>query len=540
MKKLLLFAILCFSVFQALAQRHLQWTTFEVTPHMEINDNRGMATDKNGYTYFIDFTQSNIDYYMTYRFFCYDANGVKKWQYDNDSCFTDCNDIYNTVLPLDDSGAIFVGYYETLSGVVLRLKRIALNGNLVWQKDLTGSYQKLLPVASHLDKDGNVVIALDEWASAVTSDDYGFAKFSRAGNLLWHTILPPDSGSTGAHIAEVISDMVVGPDNNIYACGTSTDEAAGTNVGNYLIKLSSTGSLDYKVLTNISDSGADNKIIVDGVGNISMLGSVFTSSYLETRKATDGSFLWLKPIKLDDSATVTPVGFTHDVSNSIYVLSDYKHLLKDTVGGHFSHDEYMVSKYSPTGSLNWQKSYFTDTSAATSDDAIQISACNDYLYVTSEKNEASGHAYILLQKMNINGTNIWHDSAAMDYKAGNLAFDNNCNVYLSYSSRLGHSSIVNVTRKFTDYPATVTTIANDHSVSIYPNPANERVTLSYNSVTDASSIAVLYDINGRTVKSISLKGDKAYISTASLPAGLYVCKMIINGQITANKISIQH
>jgi len=540
MKKLLLFAISCLSVFHAIAQRHLQWTAFEVTPHMEINDNRGMATDSKGNTYFIDFTQSNIDYYMTYRFFCYDANGVKKWQYDNDSCFTDCNDIYNTVLPLDDSGAIFVGYYETLSGVVLRLKRIDLNGNLVWKKDLTGSYQKLLPVASHLDKDGNVVIALDEWASAVTSDDYGFAKFSREGNILWHTTLPPDSGTTGAHIAEVISDMVVGPDNNIYACGESTDETTGTSVGNYLIKLSSTGNLDYKVLTNISDSGTDSKIIADGVGNISMLGVVAATPYLETRKAADGSFLWLQPIKLDDSATVTPVGFTHDVSNSIYVLSDYKHFLKDTVGGHFSHDEYMVSKYSPTGSLNWQKNYFTDTSAATSDNAIQISACNDYLYITSEKNGAGGHPYILLQKMNVNGTNIWHDSAAMDYKAGSFAFDNNCNVYLSYSSRLGHSTIVNVTRKFTDYPATATTIANNNAISVYPNPADNIVTLSYNSITDASSIAVLYDMNGRIVKSIALSGDRVNIPTTSLPAGLYVCRMIINGQITANKISIQH
>ena len=97
-----------------------------------------------------------------------------------------------------------------------------------------------------------------------------------------------------------------------------------------------------------------------------------------------------------------------------------------------------------------------------------------------------------------------------------------------------------MTRKFTDYPATATTIANNNAISVYPNPADNIVTLSYNSITDASSIAVLYDMNGRIVKSIALSGDRVNIPTTSLPAGLYVCRMIINGQITANKISIQH
>src|SRR5450432_3876279 len=97
MKRTSTFLIFLLVASSALAQPHLRWTTPEITPGSQVNLYEGTNTDKSGNTYTINFTQDPVNHYFTYRFFRYDKNGLKKWQYNNDSCFTNCQDKYNII-----------------------------------------------------------------------------------------------------------------------------------------------------------------------------------------------------------------------------------------------------------------------------------------------------------------------------------------------------------------------------------------------------------------------------------------------------------
>jgi hypothetical protein len=76
---------------------------------------------------------------------------------------------------------------------------------------------------------------------------------------------------------------------------------------------------------------------------------------------------------------------------------------------------------------------------------------------------------------------------------------------------------------------------------VYPNPANDQLTLAYSIDKDAH--IVLYDMLGRSVLSQSLLATQtqAQVSVSHQPAGIYTYALVTENGITAlGKISVQH
>ena len=94
----------------------------------------------------------------------------------------------------------------------------------------------------------------------------------------------------------------------------------------------------------------------------------------------------------------------------------------------------------------------------------------------------------------------------------------------------GASNAASATAKFDNYTAvakSVSALLSNNEIitqkfSIYPNPANDLVTISKNSAIDITSVIVT-DINGRIVKEIN--NDATTINVSDLNAGVYFLKI---------------
>jgi hypothetical protein len=92
-----------------------------------------------------------------------------------------------------------------------------------------------------------------------------------------------------------------------------------------------------------------------------------------------------------------------------------------------------------------------------------------------------------------------------------------------------------------DRKAQVLTEMN-HQIELYPNPANDRVSLSYRFGTlEAVAQVAIFDVQGKEVFHQNLKGMKGEtdISTAQWSPGVYICKILDgNRQISVQKLVI--
>ncbi len=81
-------------------------------------------------------------------------------------------------------------------------------------------------------------------------------------------------------------------------------------------------------------------------------------------------------------------------------------------------------------------------------------------------------------------------------------------------------------------------------VSIYPNPANQKVTVSYNLMENSTVKIELYDLLGRSVKTVVQQGEQSSgqhtysVSLSDLTAGMYFVKLRINNSETLVKLFV--
>ncbi len=95
--------------------------------------------------------------------------------------------------------------------------------------------------------------------------------------------------------------------------------------------------------------------------------------------------------------------------------------------------------------------------------------------------------------------------------------------------------------RFAPKNLSISTLDNSNGFSVYPNPANTVLNIStqiYNIPVKAS----LVDIEGRITREYLLDGQTQLhtISTANIPHGIYVLRLVVKGQSITRKIEIKH
>ena len=535
MKIILTQIALIFISLTSLAQSHIEWTTHEITPGAQVNLFKGTNSDKAGNTYTIHFTQEPINHYFTYRFFAYNNTGTKLWQYDNDSCFTDCQDIYSIIVPVENDGAYFIGYYNDLTNPwQLRIKRIGLSGNLIWENYWNPGYIAAYPVSAAIDNSGNLVVALRSYFSMVNDEDFAFAKFdSTNGNNIWHYEIP-DVGSQ----TETIRSMAIDNANNIYGCGP-----AGMDY--YYFRVNSAGALDYKLLLTDNDSIDDFnslgtiQLLAGNNNDLYILSGTGKKAWVQKYEASSGNYIYTKTIA-HDSATLVPVSMVYD-DNCLYALSNYNYLIPDSSvwpGFHVTNREYMITKVDTNGTTIWEKTFLEDLDSMAletgSGGADQMLLCNGHLYVLSTFVSDSTNAnstMMVLNNIDAAGIISWFDTDAADFGAGSMAADSYCNIYVSRSANLGSQYVHVITQKFTDNVAAIGD-NNNNAVdwNIYPNPAQGFINISHESKGNFD-VKVINAV-GATVLN---EKNKQQLNVSGLATGMYFVRLQTDSKIQVKK-----
>ncbi len=103
-----------------------------------------------------------------------------------------------------------------------------------------------------------------------------------------------------------------------------------------------------------------------------------------------------------------------------------------------------------------------------------------------------------------------------------------------------HSNV----KKLTDAPSDVDPtagVAQSPHVTAYPNPATNRVSLSYDAAGIARGMLIITDRTGRTISSTPLHGDNkvSVISVENMPGGVYFYRIVgIDGKMLTGNFSI--
>lgn len=531
MKKIYSLIIFIISHFSVLSQSHVAWSTYEVTPSAQVNWYEGSASDKSGNTYTINFTQDPVNHYMTYRFFRYDTDGVRQWQYDNDSCFTNCNDKYNIVIPIDGDGAIFVGYYEDVSSIwQLRIKRIGINGNLLWENYQVLPYMAAYPLAAVLDHNNDLVINMRIIENVTMDEDFAFAKFEITnGSMIWHLEIP-DGGSA----------IALDSANNIYSGGFGTGTSGAYN--NYYLKINPAGTLEYQFIIHDNDSispfnGSGIIKMITGTNNdLYILIKNFAQSLVQKYNADDGSFVFTKTLNHDSAAT-NPVDFLYS-NQTIYALNHFNYFFPDSSfsGGHWTNKDYTVTAFTDDGVTIWEKTYFENMDSLFIQNglggATQILKCESNLFILSEivTDSAATNFSLMLNKTDLNGNNVWHEEVPADFGPGEMGADTSCNIYISRSERFNQNYVATLTQKFSEEVTSVFENNTETHLFIYPNPVADMLHIS-GDIKNSFKITIINTIGEIVKQDIN----KNTVNVAGLASGIYFLKIEWAGSVLMQK-----
>ena len=517
------------------SQNRLVWSSAITHPSTNVVECKRIETDNDGISFTINYTESSNSLYHSYVFLAYNSNGGKEWEFVNDSCLSNCSDNYNEIVPIGNNGAIFIGYYNDITGGQLRLKRIDKLGNLLWQQYWLTPFIQATPVKAILDSQGNLVVGLSAQLNLVDLADFALAKFDTTnGYLAWHLEIP-DEGTLANPLTEVISDLAIDGNDNVYGCGSGIAATAGVS-NNYYFKIDANGNLVYRSRTSFNGLNTSIKSIhADGGGSMYLMGVNSGIAVIEKRNRQSGNLVWSSDIR-KDSSEISNVDFVIQ-SSSIFALNNFRY--HDVGGVTWKNNHYLVSKMDTSGAIIWSQDYFTTTDSIGLQDgtqgASQIGTCNNNYYVLSTQHSTTTDNLLILHKFDENGTTVWYDTAIANTTAGNFSFDRACDIYLGRS--FSRSSILT---KYSDSFVNVFSLGKpEQSFKLFPNPASEKISIRFENNIPARAKVVFYNLLGVQTKMISLSQNETLISIEDLPIGINFVQLIYSDGLIGSKTFIK-
>jgi hypothetical protein len=77
------------------------------------------------------------------------------------------------------------------------------------------------------------------------------------------------------------------------------------------------------------------------------------------------------------------------------------------------------------------------------------------------------------------------------------------------------------------------------SVSVYPNPATDNITIDLNKLNNQNSVISIYDVTGKIVRSYSVAENQLHINRDGLQSGLYFITVVAENRRYTSKLVIK-
>lgn len=416
----------------------------------------------------------------------------------------------NAIQQTTDGGYIIAGYTRSDDGDITVLHgqsdywiiKLDSVGNMVWQKTFGGTNLENAESIRQTTDGGYIVGGRSRSINGdVTGnhggEDFWIVKLDTSGNMEWEK-------SIGGSMYDDATAVVQTTDGGYAATGwsKSLDGDVTGNHGNYdywTVKLDTVGNIQWE-----KSYGGDNydqpfsmKQAYDGGY---FLGGFTNSNNQNVSGNHGGNDSWI--VKLDSNGNLMWQkclgGSQWDRTYSVQLTSDYGVVVvgytlsndSQVTGNHGGYD-YWVVKLDSSGNLKWQKCL----GGTGSDEpyAVQQTADNGYVvagFSDSNDGDVSG---------NHGSSDYW---------------------------------IV----KLTDDIATETPPLIKSSISIFPNPVQSVLYVSFNGLTDNEMVHI-YDLQGRMIiLPMTFTNSQVQVNTTDLPGGFYTIK-IFNNKTGENVVS---
>jgi len=393
------------------------------------------------------------------------------------------------------------------------------DGNLAWAKKLgTADIDEVSNVV--VDVDGNAYIAGHVLDKFTQSTLYVFVrKLDAAGNLVWER-----KGTLQGPILQA-NAMTLDGDGHVYLGGSffGTAMFGGTNLlssdtslAAYIVKYNASGSLldtyvntDLDKINGLQADGASVFACGENNGGCIGWGWPLGDSEIHVLKLdSDLNTAWYKTAGGEDFCQSYDIAksLSVDENGNVYVtgyfFSDTLHFagqaLANTFNINYYYPQIFVLKYSPNGNELWGKSL----GGIHSDEATCILAIGDdkfYLGGNFESNPANFGAHDL------------HNTGSLD------------SIYVHLRpARYGRKTMgfITVFDKNVNSTKPEPTFMD---VAIFPNPANDQVTIQLKAPTISPLLFQLHTADGRLLRKTSYKEGVAELKEdiIDLPPGLY-------------------
>jgi uncharacterized delta-60 repeat protein len=307
-----------------------------------------------------------------------------------------------TCVQIDNTGKSFVAgsTNEGFNSDILLIK-YKHNGGILWIKTYNGTENKDdIANALALDDDGNIYV-LGTARSAMYYYDLVLLKYSPDGVLLW------DKVYRAANVYKEDAGLALALDNegNIYVTGYCTGEDFQFKI------LTQKYSANGQLLWSKTDDGENH---LDSKGQAITLdshGYVYVTGYTKTNNkgedlivlkynGNNGEKIWRKTFNGAGNNEDKGLGIAVDENDYIYVCGYV------TADANTSNTDAVLLKYSPSGSLNWSRTY--NGSGNSGDKAWGIVVDTDnFIYISGYTTASGNNINYLTIKYSKSGEIAW-------------------------------------------------------------------------------------------------------------------------------------
>jgi hypothetical protein len=512
------------------------WLWARVAGGNSYNEATSIATDDNGNTYV-------AGYYNIYAYDLPHANGtdvffVKYDPYGNiiwtrALSSTGTDRVFS--IALDKLGHFYIlGYFggpsivfcgDTLTNTVVNkfdmfVAKYDTDGNCIWVRQAGGAGQDT-PAGMAVDSLGNCFITgyfesptLSFGTQNVVNTggvDLFVAKYDPDGTDLWAKSATGDANEYSRSVAvdKFGNSYITGDFNtdSIWFDGNLLVETGNQDL--FLTKYSSVGNVLWIKHPEGTQDMHGNSVAVDSAANIYVGGYFNSSMTIDTttltsngnldillfKYATDGSFLWAKSVggTAEDAATTVATDYL-----GYCYLAGYFNSASITMGAYpltnngSGFKDIFVSEYSAAGNVVWAKSIGGLTSDYPND--IQPDLSRD-VYVAGC----------------LGSTSITIGDSTF-YNAGTT------NILVAKSGNTTPSGMIE--------------FGDPVSISVYPNPAKETITVNL----PENSTVELINMQGQICKKINTTLSEIRIDVSNMPSGVYLIKVVNDHNIALSKL----
>lgn len=472
-----------------------------------------------------------------------------------------------SIFQTNEGGYIFAGHTNSNNGDVTNneegntdiwIVKITNLGTIEWQKTYGGTNGAFAKSIIQTQDNGYIVAG---YTASNDGDvignqgdvDYWVLKLSNSGVMEWQKTL-------GGSSLEEAFGIIQTPDNGYIVAGhtSSTDGDITTNQGFYdvwLVKLDVDGNVQWQKTYGGTDADYTYSISNTKDGAFVIAG-VTASNTGDVSDNNGGNDFWV--VKMNIEGVIewekTFGGTSNENAFKVIQTVDDGYIIG---GSALSEDEdltqnqgfqdYWVVKINSVGEMQWQKSF-----GGNSSDVIHsITKAQDGGYILAGKTSSTngditanqGLIDIWLIKINDSGIIQWqktyggsdYDEAFSIIQTADLGF-----IFAGYTSS-NDGDIVESNGstdcwvvKFGAENLSVNSFSETTTISLYPNPAQDKLTIKLNYFEPSLEMNIT-DILGKKIHSQKLDGLSTSINTTSLKSGVYIVNIINENQIISQR-----